>query len=487
MIVLVVSILIIVGLILMVAGFVLPARDDLYDSDRVDAEIREMVRRNVNGSKRQVQEMVDTVIGDNIGQTTRAIERITNEKIQSISDYSDTVINEIHKSHDEVTFMYEMLDAKHKDLKKTSAEVTKVAKEAADTARDAKISAEETYGKAKNKLDEAVLTVQQIEEAKRTELAKELASIKAYAKQSAQDRLEMERSLAETRNAQAMQQMAMQQQMEARRQAEEAAMAAQIEQQLKMEQQLEYERRERERIAQVQQMEVDASLQARSIEIQRQKTSAPAPVPASRHEIPETVYIDGQPLPQHEVSKEVRTAVDNSVSIDGQRGTISEIVAKNDRKMPESFTKMMQPETYDSGVWFGDVEPTSAMRRAAMERLRSEEEERQKRMKKNFKPMADRGMKQIDVSRSHVIGVKDESKNKVVPISQGGKGGNAYRELLLAGKDPSDLSLNDHILLMHHQGKSNMAIARELGLGIGEVTLVIELSKKQRVVKDNNG
>ena len=217
------------------------------------------------------------------------------------------------------------------------------------------------------------------------------------------------------------------------------------------------------------------------------KTSAPAPVPASRHEIPETVYIDGQPLPQHEVSKEVRTAVDNSVSIDGQRGTISEIVAKNDRKMPESFTRMMQPETYDAGVWFGDVEPTSAMRRAAMERLRSEEEERQKRMKKNFKPMADRGMKQIDVSRAHVIGVKDESKNKVVPISQGGKGGNAYRELLLAGKDPSDLSLNDHILLMHHQGKSNMAIARELGLGIGEVTLVIELSKKQRVVKDNNG
>lgn len=485
MVVLVVSILIIVGLILMVAGFVLPARDDLYDSERVDTEIREMVRRNVNGSKRQVQEMVDTVIGDNIGQTTRAIERITNEKIQSISDYSDTVINEIHKSHDEVTFMYEMLDAKHKDLKKTSAEVTKVAKEAADTARDAKISAEETYGKAKNKLDEAVLTVQQIEEAKRTELARELASIKAYAKQSAQDRLEMERSLAETRQQQAMQQMAMQQQMEARRQAEEAARAAQIEQQLKMEQQLEYERRERERIKQVQQMEEDAYLQAQAIQIQQQK--AATQTGTSRHDIPETVYIDGQPLPQHEVSKEVRTAVEGVVSIDGQRGTISDIVAKNDRKIPESFTRMMQPETYDSGVWFGDVEPTAAMRKAAMERLRSEEEERQKRMKKNFKPMADRGMKQIDVSRAHVIGVKDESKNKVVPISQGGKGGNAYRELLLAGKDPSDLSLNDHILLMHHQGKSNMAIARELGLGIGEVTLVIELSKKQRVVKDNNG
>ena len=442
MVILVVSILIIVGLILMVAGFVLPARDDLYDSERVDAEIREMVRKNVNGSKRQVQEMVDTVIGDNIGQTTRAIERITNEKIQEISDYSDTVINEIHKNHDEVTFMYDMLDDKHKNLKNTAAEVTRLAKEATDTARDAKISAEETYGKAKNKLDEAMVTVQQIEEAKRTELAKELANIKAYAKQSAQDRLEMERSLAETRQQQAMQQIAMQQQMQqqmqreeaerqARQQAQAAAAAAQIEQQLKMQQQIEMDRREAERVAQVRQADEDARLQAQAIAIQQQQ-AAQAAQKMSRHDIPGTVYLDGQPLPQHEVNREVRAAVNNAVSIDGQRGTISDIVAGKDRKIPESFTRMMQPETYDTGVWFGDVEPTGAMRKAAMERLRSEEEERQKRLKKNFKPMADRGMKQIDVSRAHVIGIKDEKGGKVVPISSGGKGGNAYRELFLS-------------------------------------------------------
>ena len=155
---------------------------------------------------------------------------------------------------------------------------------------------------------------------------------------------------------------------------------------------------------------------------------------------------------------------------------------KNEKKIPESFTKMMQPESYDTGMWFGDVEPTASMRRAAMERLRDEEEERKKRLKKN--------MNKIDVSRSHVIGAPAEGtkKNgKVVPISSGNKGANAYRDLLLAGKDLDSLSLNDHILLMHHQGKSNMAIARELGLGIGEVTLVIDLSKKGRVVKETKG
>ena len=34
---------------------------------------------------------------------------------------------------------------------------------------------------------------------------------------------------------------------------------------------------------------------------------------------------------------------------------------------------------------------------------------------------------------------------------------------------------NDLILKMHKQGKSNVAIAKELGLGVGEVNLVIDL------------
>ena len=36
---------------------------------------------------------------------------------------------------------------------------------------------------------------------------------------------------------------------------------------------------------------------------------------------------------------------------------------------------------------------------------------------------------------------------------------------------------NEEILALHREGKSNMAIARELGLGIGEVKLVIDLYK----------
>ncbi len=34
---------------------------------------------------------------------------------------------------------------------------------------------------------------------------------------------------------------------------------------------------------------------------------------------------------------------------------------------------------------------------------------------------------------------------------------------------------NEKILAMHQEGKSNIAIARELGIGVGEVKLVIDL------------
>lgn len=41
--------------------------------------------------------------------------------------------------------------------------------------------------------------------------------------------------------------------------------------------------------------------------------------------------------------------------------------------------------------------------------------------------------------------------------------------------DSNEANSNDQILELHKAGKSNMAIARELGLGIGEVKLVIDL------------
>ena len=46
---------------------------------------------------------------------------------------------------------------------------------------------------------------------------------------------------------------------------------------------------------------------------------------------------------------------------------------------------------------------------------------------------------------------------------------------LMFASDNNTANSNDRILELHKAGKSNMAIAKELGLGIGEVKLVIDL------------
>ena len=51
------------------------------------------------------------------------------------------------------------------------------------------------------------------------------------------------------------------------------------------------------------------------------------------------------------------------------------------------------------------------------------------------------------------------------------------KEIHFEGIHADDKNNNEQILELHNQGKSNMIIAKELGLGVGEVKLVIDLFK----------
>jgi hypothetical protein len=83
--------------------------------------------------------------------------------------------------------------------------------------------------------------------------------------------------------------------------------------------------------------------------------------------------------------------------------------------------------------------------------------------------------------------IQEQQPNaKVVPITEAvrveAKSTNPDKNMKeLTAADP--ISQNRQIIEMHKAGKSNMVIARELGLGIGEVKLVIDLSNKHRKVK----
>ena len=69
---------------------------------------------------------------DVVEKAERSLERLTNEKIMAVNEYSDTVLQEIHKNHEEAMFLYDMLNNKHANIKDTVSKVDKAVKAAED-------------------------------------------------------------------------------------------------------------------------------------------------------------------------------------------------------------------------------------------------------------------------------------------------------------------------------------------------------------------
>ena len=114
---------------------------DEEEEQHVDIElIRTIIEKEMGDAKERVAEVVDETLEYAVEKTERASERISNEKIMAISEYSETVLSDINKSHQEVMFLYDMLNDKHNNLKETVKHVDKTAREAEEAANAAAIA-----------------------------------------------------------------------------------------------------------------------------------------------------------------------------------------------------------------------------------------------------------------------------------------------------------------------------------------------------------
>ncbi len=151
-------VLIIAGILAIILGYLIPNGHDAGEGDieLTEQKINEMVRKAVQNSQGQIDDLLDECMEDAINKAERAMDRVTNEKMSAISEYSDTVMNDIHKNHDEVMFMYDMLNDKHKNLRNTVSEVTRAAKEVKQTAEEAAITAEHAEATVRNAKEAAM-------------------------------------------------------------------------------------------------------------------------------------------------------------------------------------------------------------------------------------------------------------------------------------------------------------------------------------------
>ena len=137
-------ILLIFGGIVFTVSFFLPSggkkeKDGISKAD--EEEIKEIIGREVEEAKTQISDIVDETITYSMEKTERSMERLTNEKIMAVNEYSDTVLEQINKNHKEAVFLYDMLNDKHENLKSTVSDAVKTASEVKQTVKDAEVTA----------------------------------------------------------------------------------------------------------------------------------------------------------------------------------------------------------------------------------------------------------------------------------------------------------------------------------------------------------
>ena len=123
-------IILIVGAILFTVSFFIPERNvDTKENRELEERIvREVVGQEIAKYKYKMEESAEESIANTKDTAERYMDRITNEKMTAISEYSDTVMEQIHKNHEEAMFLYDMLNNKHAQVKNTAVELNQLAK-----------------------------------------------------------------------------------------------------------------------------------------------------------------------------------------------------------------------------------------------------------------------------------------------------------------------------------------------------------------------
>lgn len=67
--------------------------------------------------KEQQGEMLSSLSDETMAKTGDYLSKLSNEKIMAVSEYSDQILEKISRNHEEVIFLYNMLDHKEKEIK----------------------------------------------------------------------------------------------------------------------------------------------------------------------------------------------------------------------------------------------------------------------------------------------------------------------------------------------------------------------------------
>jgi hypothetical protein len=89
-------------------------------------QIEEIIKGKMADAKVETEDKLSATIDDAMEELDRRTDKETNSKIMQISEYSDSVLEAVDKSHKEITFMYSMLNEKQKEAVEMTKKLAEV-------------------------------------------------------------------------------------------------------------------------------------------------------------------------------------------------------------------------------------------------------------------------------------------------------------------------------------------------------------------------
>ena len=124
-------ILLLAGCVFMIGSFFISEKLTSSELDKIaelsEDELKKIIEREVNNAGTQMDEVIEQKIEEAGEQAERAMEKESNEQIMQIHEYSETVMESMKKTHDEIMFLYSMLNDKHTEMTSMTGDLQRLA------------------------------------------------------------------------------------------------------------------------------------------------------------------------------------------------------------------------------------------------------------------------------------------------------------------------------------------------------------------------
>lgn len=114
-------VMLIIGIaVIIISSIIVNRKPSGLDSD---INSQSDVQDNLTSIRKQHEEDLSIAIDELVSDTEDYLSKLSNEKIMAVSEFSDQILDKINNNHEEVVFLYNMLNNKERELKELAKEL----------------------------------------------------------------------------------------------------------------------------------------------------------------------------------------------------------------------------------------------------------------------------------------------------------------------------------------------------------------------------